>query len=393
MSTGSPRLPRIRRRDAVSYDVAFHVPGIEQLLTKHAVPPTGGAQNQVFLLAQELARCGLRVALLVFDLPEGGLPDRVGTVDVLVRRRPATHQRGIGKARSAIALWRLLAEVRTNVVVTRTAGPHVPLIALASWALRRPYIYSSASYLDFHWESRFARRHDRWLFRRSLLGARELVVQTEEQAELCVARLGRRPIVVGSIAEPAAPVGGRRDSFLWIGRAYENKRPLAFVRLAEAVPEARFQMIAVPSPGREDAMSELEHAAAGVENLELLPGVRRAELPSYLERAVAVVNTSDFEGMPNVFLEGWTRGIPALALSFDPGRVIETHGVGAFAHGSEPRLAELTRELWERRGNTAELAGRCRRYASEHHDPSFVAAQWVEVIRSVAVRQLSESHA
>jgi glycosyltransferase involved in cell wall biosynthesis len=365
------------------FDVAFHVPGLEQLLTLQDVLPTGGAQNQVYLLAQALAARGLRVCLLVFELPEGGVPARAGAVEVIARPRPATHQRLIGKARAANGMRRLLLSVRADVVVTRAAGPHVALIALASALLRQPFVYSSASFLDFLWETRFARRHDRRLFRRALLRADEIVVQTAEQAELCRERLGRRPVVIGSIAEPAAAAVGPGDAFLWVGRAYDNKRPLAFVRLAQAVPEARFRMVAVPSPGQDEALDELVAAAEGVANLEIVPPSRRAELLPQLERAVAVVNTSDFEGMPNVFLEGWSRGVPALALSFDPDGVIERHRLGGFAHGSESRLAELARDLWNDRDASPELTERCRSYTRDNHDPELVAERWSEVLERV----------
>jgi glycosyltransferase involved in cell wall biosynthesis len=368
------------------FDVAFHVPGLEQLLTTQDVLPTGGAQNQVYLLAQALAARGLTVCLLVFDLPEGGVPARAGAVDVIARPRPPTHQRFIGKLRSANGMRKLLLSVRADVVVTRAAGPHVALISLASALLRWPFVYSSASFLDFHWETRFTRRHDRRLFRRALQRADEIVVQTAEQAQLCVERLGRRPVVIGSIAEHVALSAEPRDAFLWVGRAYDNKRPLAFVRLAQAVPEAQFRMVAVPSPGRDDALDELVAAAECVDNLELVPPSRRAQLLPQIARAVAVVNTSDFEGMPNVFLEGWSRGVPALALSFDPDGAIERYGLGGFARGSESRLAELARELWNERDATSELTERCRNYARDNHDPALVAQRWSEVLERVRAR-------
>ena len=45
-------------------------------------------------------------------------------------------------------------------------------------------------------------------------------------------------------------------------------------------------------------------------------------------RAVAAVNTSEFEGMPNVLLEAWSRGVPALVLHYDPGGVVRAHRLG-----------------------------------------------------------------
>jgi glycosyltransferase involved in cell wall biosynthesis len=93
-----------------------------------------------------------------------------------------------------------------------------------------------------------------------------------------------------------------------------------------------------------------------------------------------MVNTADLEGMPNVFLEGWARGVPALALSHDPD-VVELEGLGGFAHGSPERLAELAREMWEGRSDQAELARRCRAYVERRHDVEAVADRWMRVLR------------
>jgi len=99
-----------------------------------------------------------------------------------------------------------------------------------------------------------------------------------------------------------------------------------------------------------------------------------------IDRSVAVVNTADFEGMPNIFLEGWTRGVPALGLSHDPNGVIVRHKLGGFAGGSPGRLAELAREAWAGRHDQVDVAERCRRYIELEHSPEAVAERWVRVL-------------
>jgi glycosyltransferase involved in cell wall biosynthesis len=143
-------------------------------------------------------------------------------------------------------------------------------------------------------------------------------------------------------------------------------------------------MIGVPvanAPGGRELLAEVERQAAEVPNLELLRQRPRRELMDLVDGAVAIVGTGDFEGMPNVFLEGWARGVPALALRHDPDGVIERHDLGGFAHGSGDRLVELARRLWEERHDQAAIAARCRRYILEHHSPGTVARRWQDVLR------------
>jgi len=87
--------------------------------------------------------------------------------------------------------------------------------------------------------------------------------------------------------------------------------------------------------------------------------------------------------MPNVLLEAWTRGVPALVLIHDPGRVVETHRLGAFAGSSRERFTELARDLWNGRRDRQAVAERCRRYIQAVHAPDRIASQWVEVLSGV----------
>jgi hypothetical protein len=112
-----------------------------------------------------------------------------------------------------------------------------------------------------------------------------------------------------------------------------------------------------------------------------LPARPRSGLMPLFDSAVAVVSTSDFEGMPNTFLEGWTRGVPALALAHDSDGVIEREGVGAFAGGSAERLAELARALWRGRHDQSALARRSRDYTNREHRAEVAADRWIRALR------------
>jgi hypothetical protein len=101
-----------------------------------------------------------------------------------------------------------------------------------------------------------------------------------------------------------------------------------------------------------------------------------------MQHAVAIVSTSRSEGLPNVFMEGWNQGVPALALDHDPNGVIERERLGCFAHGSPDRLAASARELWEQRHDRAEFGDRCRRYMRREHAIGPIAEEWIGALRS-----------
>lgn len=341
---------------------------------------TGGAETQIFLLARALHQRGRRVAIATFDVGSG-LPEGVEGIEIV-----CLPMRPQGGSRAERLRWRfalliaLAREVDADVLVQRAAGTATGLIGLLARLRRRRFAYSSANVIDFEFDRLEKDRRAVRLFRLGVRLAHVIVVQTDEQAHLCWRHWHRPSTVIRSLTEPARLRSAEPDAFLWIGRMAPYKHPEAFVALAARVPQARFLMVGTPSPLDRNLFDRVSGAVRRLPNLELLPSRARAELAPLFERAVAVVNTSDFEGMPNVFLEGWARGVPALALSQDPDGVIERHRLGWHAHDSAERLAEIAATTWEARHNQEAMALRCRDYLAREHAADAVAARWEQAL-------------
>jgi glycosyltransferase involved in cell wall biosynthesis len=282
------------------------------------------------------------------------------------------------KVALAAGAFRSLTRARAAVVIQRNAGPTTAVAALAARATGADFVYSSANVVDFDL-ARIEAASTVRLFEWGVRAAKQIVVQTDEQAELCRSRFGRDPVVIRSIAERAEPSRAVPEAFLWIGRMAPYKRLDVYLDLAAAMPEARFQVVAVPgSAPPPEIVACLGQAREELPNLDVVDPRPRRELAALFERAVAVVNTSEFEGMPNVFLEGWARGVPALAFSHDPDGVVVGNGLGGFAAGSPARLLELARELWASRAGRHELAARCIEYIRANHDVDVVTERWLD---------------
>ena len=115
------------------------------------------------------------------------------------------------------------------ILVQRGAGSVTGIVALAATARRRPFVYSSASMLDFDVARLVASRLGRGLFWLGRRLARTVVVQTDEQAAACRERWGRSSTVIRSVAEPAPLRGASPSAFLWIGGLAPYKRPDAYI--------------------------------------------------------------------------------------------------------------------------------------------------------------------
>jgi glycosyltransferase involved in cell wall biosynthesis len=340
----------------------------------------GGAEVQTTMLAHALKRRGLRVAHIVYPVKE---PRRVdASSPTLVERSEWRRQGPLGELAETAAIWRGLRRADADAYIVRGGGGHVIAASSFCRALRRRLLFSSSSELDFDFARADRNPRTLRLYRASLRLADDLVVQTRQQRELVRRVLpDRDPVVIPSFAEPAPTPNGRGSYFLWADRLVEYKLPDRYVELAEALPDARFRMVAAVSNETPPGMAErIESAAERLPNLELLPPRPRSELLEEMQQAVAVVKTSRVEGMPNAFLEAWARGVPVLSLNVDPDRKIENNRIGVAAGGSMERFIAAAATLWGDPDERRAIGERARRFIRDVHSPEAVADRWVALL-------------
>jgi glycosyltransferase involved in cell wall biosynthesis len=364
-------------------DVAIYAPYASQLYERDATV-SGGAELQTVMLATQLASRGLRCGHIVLPL-DVARTDLTDGLEIVQRAPFGGGRKPLGKGVEMRRVWQAFEDADAQVYVFRGGWPALGVAAAFCRRRGRRLVFASASDRNFVSHARGVKRLDYGIYRYGARRADAIVAQTASQAKLAREAFPRvEPIVeVPSFAEPAELSTAAPEAFLWTGRLIEYKNPDAYVELARAVPEARFWMIPKfvdedPERGR-----LVEQAARELPNLELLDARPRADLMKLVDRSVAIVNTSPREGMPNLFLEGWARGIPALTLEFDPDGRIAEHGLGVAAGGSIERFAAGARELWEGRGGREALSQRSRAYVVRTHGYESVTARWVELLEEV----------
>lgn len=367
-------------------DVCFYAPWVSQhfateLETGGRVPGIGGAETQVLLLSRALAAQGLDVCIIACDIPGVEIPASHDGVEFVKRPMYATGEK-LRRARDVMAMRAAVRASDAKVVVVYCSGYWVGLAGVFSKLSRRRFVFASASVGDFEYRIWLKKRRERVLYRLGVALADTIVVATEEQDDLCRRRFGKTPILINSATELADLNELEPQAFLWATRTEANKRPLEYLELARSLPDARFWMLTAQGTGRDDARlwAEVEKTAAELPNVELLPPRPRPELMKLMERAVAVVSTSEYEGLPNIFMEGWSRGVPALAFSHDPDGIISSYGLGGCAEQRRERFTELARELWDARANHSDSAARCRAYVESNHSLQTVGARWADAL-------------
>jgi glycosyltransferase involved in cell wall biosynthesis len=304
------------------------------LVAAREIEFVGGAEVQQTILARNLVRRGYRVSMICGDY---GQPDRV-TVDGITVIKSGSRISGLPVVRffhpRLTGLWSALKAADADIYYQRAPGAATAVTGMFAKHYRRRFMYAAASDLDLAGNTKMLFQHrggwrDLQLYRLGLKLADVIIAQHARQVADCRQWQSRRAEVVPSCYDVPPDGGASADGVvLWVSVLRAGKRPELFLELARRLPHLRFRMVGGPSAqaGDEAVFRQIKEAAMAIPNLEFVGFVPYAEIGTHFNAARVFVNTSDYEGFPNTFLQSWARGIPTVSF-VDTGSKLHGHNV------------------------------------------------------------------
>jgi glycosyltransferase involved in cell wall biosynthesis len=347
----------------------------------------GGAQLQQTLLAKALARRGFAVSMVVGDYgqPDGAIWNGVRTY------KAYSANEGIPLVRFVHPRWtKLCAALRraaADVYYVSCAGAQVGQVAM--WAARngRRMIFRVASDADCD-----PRRllisfwRDRKLYEYGLRRAGAILAQSVRQQELLRNNYGVDSSLTASLVdapERVLPFAERNISLLWVSNIQQWKRPEMFLDLAQRLPGCSASMIGGAVPKTGNLYQRISACAARVGSLTFQGQLSYRATSQVFDRARVFVNTSEFEGFPNTFLQAWVRGIPVVSF-FDPDGVIRREGLG-HAVASLHEMARAAEALTTDSQAWLEVSARCQAYMARRYGEDQIIAPYLSTLGRIAV--------
>jgi glycosyltransferase involved in cell wall biosynthesis len=166
-----------------------------------------------------------------------------------------------------------------------------------------------------------------------------------------------------------------------VGAMAEVKQPELFVRLAEAIPEVRFQMIGGHS-GNQEFYDRIKDATKRISNFEFLGVIPFDEINEYFSRASILVNTSMFEGFPHAFIQAWMHYVPVVSLNADPDELLCKNGLG-FHSKTFGQLIEDVKTLLKDETLREEMGVNGRKYVEREHDITNIIREYIKLFNSI----------
>ncbi|HTT84152.1 MAG TPA: glycosyltransferase family 4 protein [Rhizomicrobium sp.] len=359
----------------------FYLP----FLLRDADYPVGGWAVQLKHLLQGLKENGHEAGVLTWK----GAEAYTGAQSTCELVETYDKSRGIRKLRlfyyfipSLVAAAR---SFRPDVVVQSCSGVDTALMALVARCLGVPFIHRIACDTDTDGRYElYLDSYERIAFRVGLRAADLVICQNQYQLSRITSAFPRKRTHVLHNAIPIPAQNGElrprghRNYIAWVGVFKRQKNLGLLLRMARRCPDMEFRVAGAPPPHMDSESAGWLEELRREPNVRLVGYVTRNAMPDFLDQAVALLSTSDFEGFSNAFLEAFAVGTPVVAReAIDPDSIIGRNSLGLVAR-DETELGKCLDRIWQLPASGfAEMAQACRSFVREHHAPVAKARELV----------------
>ena len=335
--------------------------------------PKGGSEIQAYLLSLDLLRRGWEVHYIRENPPDIRKEEKVN--GIILHSIPPIHTKL--KWMNRRHLLKLMKKIKAYIWYCRGTISYVYPV----WKNARKtggkvlWACSSDRYLSKKLQKESLLRIvagslDKFLFRKILKKIDLILLQSFNQKTMLKKNWGLHgEVIYNSFPLPSLTKEKRDPLLLWIGRLKHIKHPEKFLDLVKIFKDKPHQFIML---GRElehlSFTKELSWMEQAFPHLSYLGEVERDKISGLLKRARILVNTSDYEGFPNTFIEAWLHGVPVVSLNVDPDGLIQKNKLGVVSH-TMGKLAEDVEKFMENQKLWEETSQRCREFARKNFKP------------------------
>ena len=174
---------------------------------------------------------------------------------------------------------------------------------------------------------------DRNIAKYVIRNASQIICQAKYQNLLLHANYGRSCNLILPNFHPIPENTIRKTlpiKIVWVANFKPLKQPELFIELAESFQDnhqnIKFIMIGRPASGQ--WQKSLFEKINLLPNLEYRGDLSIDEVNAVLSESHIFVNTSQYEGFPNTYIQAWMREVPVVTLNCDPDDIIKEKEIG-----------------------------------------------------------------
>ena len=354
------------------------------LAGKNADNIIGPDVHQV-ILAKELIKHDFKITFITYN--EGGEPvEYINGMEVIKIHEDAYRLRILYIVSKVFRIWNAMRKANAHIYI-HTGGVTTSLFCRLT---RKKFVCDIASdalvnrklitrkIREFNQSKISISAFGNWL---DIKLADAIIVQNKYQETMLKKNFGKDSSLIKMpfpLTEQGMPEKANPPIVLWVGAMAEVKQPELFVRLAEAIPEARFQIIGGPS-GNGELYDRIKTSSKRISNFEHLGVIPFDEINEYFSRASILVNTSMFEAYPPyAAMQAWMSYTPVVSLGDNSDEVMRRYNMG-FHSKTFDQLVEDVKTLLKDEALMEEMGVNGRKYVESEHDLTHIVGEYIEL--------------
>lgn len=336
----------------------------------------GGSERQAYLIARELLKRGWEVHYVRENSQNLGKQET--TDGIILHSLPRRHTRL--KWSNTTKLLKLMKKIEADVWYCRGTFSYVyPVWKSAQktggkviWACSHDAYVTKKMTKTIRKGSfpyRVALSIDKQLFSKAIKNIDAILLQSHDQRRMLHLNRGLDGQVIynGHSLIPQKETE-KEPIILWIGRLQPWKHPEKFAELARNLRDEHYTFVAIGRDmGHPRFVEELIKTEQEISSFKYLGELNQEDVFRWLERAKLLVNTSDYEGFSNTFIEAWWHSVPVITLKVNPDGLIQEHKLG-YASSNPEKLATDVEMVMEDFDLWNQLSKNCRKFAEDHFD-------------------------
>ena len=211
-----------------------------------------------------------------------------------------------------------------------------------------------------------------------------MFVQAEEHQRLLKDRFGKDSVILKNGHPVPSHLEPKDDPpiVLWLASLKRWKHAEIFVDLAKRCEGLDCRFILAGQAPDKRYLDEVLKPMQGLANIDYVGRVTIKESNDWIGRSSVFVNTSDYEGFPNTFIQAWLRRVPVVSLNVDPDGVLSREKIG-FRSATLENLCRDVTALIKDRSLRDSMGQRARDYAIRSHSIESITDRFLENIQSI----------
>lgn len=281
-------------------------------------------------------------------------------------------------------LYKKAAQYKPDVIIQACSGLNTGIMAFIADRLNIPFIYRVANDMDT--DNRYKNRllkYEQTAYQYGLKRAKAVLCQNRYQYESLKTKFPAKTLYIlhnPFFTSDNIPVIFRKDRkyIAWLGVFQKQKNLPLLCDIAQKMPETEFKIAGMPGKNMDDDTREALTNLEILSNVEFTGYLSRNQVFSFLSKAMALLNTSHYEGFSNTFLEAFSAGTPVIAQrTTDPDNIIAENGLG-LSITNHTDFPKLIKSLYDDKNKFDEISKKCREYVYKNHDPKILANRLVQ---------------